>query len=198
MLISLLRWLAFTVSLSLLLVYFKGGTSIVKYTKRSIDAERGYIYLAFTILMSLAGGTILLTQCLICVGIVQVVAWAGQWWIVTLGTILVVSGILAAYWIRYRYLGRFWSGSVEIQVRHEVIETGPYRIVRHPLYALTPVIYSGAALSFAVWWNWIACGVMIIGYIWLTAYEDKFLEVYLPGYQEYQQRTRYRLVPGVW
>ena len=111
---------------------------------------------------------------------------------------MVIAGILASYWIRHRYLGRFWSGNVEIQEHHELIESGPYRFVRHPLYAMTLVIYPGAALAFPVWWNWIACGAIVAGYIWLTAYEDGFLASHLPGYREYQRHTRYRLVPGVW
>lgn len=198
MLIPLLRWLAFATSLSLVLVYFKGGTLIVKDTQRSVDTTGGYSYAALAIVMCLAGLTILLTQLLLCLGIINTCAWAERWWMVTPGAIMVIAGILAAYWVRHRYLGRFWSGNVEIQEHHTVVEDGPYRLVRHPLYAMTLVIYPGAALAFPVWWNWIACGAVMAGYILLTAYEDRFLASHLPGYREYQQRTRYRMVPGVW
>jgi protein-S-isoprenylcysteine O-methyltransferase Ste14 len=60
------------------------------------------------------------------------------------------------------------------------------------------VAYPGIGLTFATRWTWIACGVMVLGYVLLTFYEDNSLAEKLPGYQEYQQRTRYRLVPGVW
>jgi protein-S-isoprenylcysteine O-methyltransferase Ste14 len=58
------------------------------------------------------------------------------------------------------------------------------------------VIYPGVALAFAVWWSWIACVAMVVGYIWLTAYEDGYLVAHLPGYREYQQQTRYRWISG--
>jgi protein-S-isoprenylcysteine O-methyltransferase Ste14 len=198
MLVPLLRWIAFAASLSVLLVYFKGGTCIVKDTKRSVATTGGHRYLIFAIVMGLAGLTILVTQLSLCLAIVRAPAWAERWWPVVLGTSMIVTSISASYWVRSRYLGRFWSGTVEIQEDHKVVEDGPYRIVRHPLYAMTLAIYPGVALAFAVWWNWIACGIMIIGYIWLAAYEDRFLAANLSGYREYQQRTPYRLVPGIW
>lgn len=46
------------------------------------------------------------------------------------GAILAPTGIAAEFWIRYRYLGRFWSGSVELQENHQVIESGLYQIIR--------------------------------------------------------------------
>jgi protein-S-isoprenylcysteine O-methyltransferase Ste14 len=198
MLISFLHWLTFLASLFFFLVYFKGGTSILKDAKRSIDTPGGRSYLIAVILMYPPALTILLTQLLICLGIVDVLSSAEHWSMVMLGMTLVITGIFAMFWVRYHYLGRFWSGSVELKEQHEVIESGPYRAVRHPLYALALMVYLGLTLAFAVWWNLIACGMMIAGYLWLTAYEDGFLEANLPGYREYQQRTRYRLVPGIW
>jgi protein-S-isoprenylcysteine O-methyltransferase Ste14 len=198
MLVSLLRWIAFAASLSIPLVYFRGGTVILKDAKRSVTTTGGYLYLVFTIVISLAGLAILATQLLLCLGVVRTSAWAERWWLVVLGTSVTVTSISVSYWFRFRYLGRFWSGTVELRENHEIVEDGPYRIVRHPLYAMALVIYPGIALAFAVWWNWIACGIMVIGYIWLAAYEDAFLAANLSGYREYQQRTPYRLAPGIW
>ncbi len=196
--ISLLRWLTFLVSLSFLLIYFKGGTIVMKDAQRSLSNAAGRPYMIVVTLMILPALTILLTQLLVCLGIVRVV-WAQQLWMVTLGTLLAVTGIAATFWIRHRYLGRFWSGGIEIQEQHNVVDRGPYRTVRHPLYAVTALmIYPGVALAFGAWWNWMACGMMMVGYIWLAAHEDRFLEANLPGYREYQQRTRYKVVPGIW
>ena len=198
MLVSLLRWTAFAASLSVPLVYFRGGTCIAKDTKRSVATTGGHSYLIFAIVMCSAGLTILVTQLLFCLAVVRTSAWAERWWPVVLRTSMIVAGISASYWFRSRYLGRFWRGTVEVQEDHKVVEDGPYRIVRHPLYAMALAIYPGVALAFAVWWNWIACGMMVIGYIWLAAYEDRFLAANLSGYREYKQRTPYRLVPGIW
>lgn len=198
MLISYLHWLTFLFSLAFLLIYFKGGASVLKDAKQAMDNPAGRAYLVAAVLMALLAMTILLAQILLCLDIVKGIPWAEQPWIVMTGTILACGGILAMFLIRYRYLGRFWRGAIEIQEGHEVVAHGPYQIVRHPLYAFSLVIYAGMALVFAVWWNWLACGWMMAGYIWLTAHEDSFLEANLSGYREYQQRTRYRVVPGIW
>lgn len=139
-----------------------------------------------------------LTQFLICLGLVIVPDWGESLWLVLSGTILVITGITAEFWIRYRYLGRFWSGSVEIKKEHQIIEKGPYQIIRHPLYAVNLAIYPGAVLTFAVWWNWIACIMVTVGYVLLALYEDGYLEANLPGYREYQKRTPYRFIPELW
>jgi protein-S-isoprenylcysteine O-methyltransferase Ste14 len=199
MMISFLRWLTFAVSLIWVLVYFKGGSSIVADNKRvAANTQMGRSYMIAMMLISFAGIMMLLTQSLICLGIVGTPGWAERWWVVLFGAIMVITGIAAEFWIRYGCLGRFWSGSVEIQDNHKVIANGPYGIIRHPLYAFNLLIYPGAVLVFGVWWNWILCAMVLVGYILLTAYEDEFLEGNLPGYPEYQQRTKYRFFPGVW
>jgi protein-S-isoprenylcysteine O-methyltransferase Ste14 len=180
------------------LVYFQGGSSVIKDTQRSVKSSGDTINAVFIVMMFIAGLAILLTQFLTCLRIVSVAPLVESQWVVALGALLVVAGIAAAFWIRHRYLRGFWSGNVEIQENHRVIKEGPYQIVRHPLYALTLLMYPGVALAFAFWWNWIASGVMIVEYVWLTAYEDNYLQENLPGYPQYQQQTRYRWVPGIW
>lgn len=81
---------------------------------------------------------------------------------------------------------------------HVAITSGPYRFVRHPMYVgvilfslATPLIY-GSAWAFAP-----AAGIAVL-FVIRTALEDRTLRRELPGYQEYAQRTRYRLFPGLW
>lgn len=180
------------------LVYFQGGSLVIKDTKRSVKTTGDTINAIFIVIMFVAGLTILSTQILIDLRIVHVIPFIENSWIVMLGGLLVITGVAMAFWIRHRYLKGFWSGNVEIRDKHRVIQDGPYQIARHPLYALALLMYPGVAMAFAVWWSWIACGAMIVGYIWLTAYEDNYLALNLPGYQEYQQQTRYRWIPGIW
>ena len=194
MLIQVARWLTFVFSLSLLLIYFKGGSSLIQDVQRSSTP----FYTTLTAIMAAAGLTLLVTQLLVCLRIIAAYPWADRAWLVVPGALLAISGIALGYWIRYRYLGIYWSSAVEVKAEHKIIETGPYRLVRHPIYAITPLIYTGIALAFALWWVWLACATMLIGYVVLTAYEDAYLATNLPGYQAYQQRTRYRYVPGIW
>lgn len=79
-----------------------------------------------------------------------------------------------------------------------VISTGPYRYVRHPMYAMMFLMWPGTALLLGSWWALIPAAVIISVFVVRTALEDRTLQAELPGYVEYTQHTRYRLVPGVW
>jgi protein-S-isoprenylcysteine O-methyltransferase Ste14 len=198
MLLSIMRWLAFIASSSLLLVYFQGGTLLVRDTRRALRTGGGRPYLYFVIMMGAAGLCILATQLWICLGNPAGRFLIRNGTIGVIGAVLTVAGIAAAYGVRHACLREYWSGNVEIREDHKVVADGPYRHVRHPIYALALLIYPGAALAFPVWWNVLACALMLAGYVWLTAYEDRFLQDRLPGYREYARRTKYKLIPGVW
>jgi protein-S-isoprenylcysteine O-methyltransferase Ste14 len=95
---------------------------------------------------------------------------------------------------------RFFSGTVRIQSErgHHVVSTGPYRFVRHPGYAGALWGYLVIPLLLDSAWAFIPA-VLLIGVLILrTALEDKTLQEELPGYKEFAQKTRYRLVPGLW
>ncbi len=97
-------------------------------------------------------------------------------------------------------VNRFFSAVVRIQTDrgHTVISDGPYRIVRHPGYAGGVIGDLVIPLALGSAWALIP-GVLIAALTVLrTALEDRTLQAELPGYAEYAQRTRYRLLPGVW
>ncbi len=97
-------------------------------------------------------------------------------------------------------VNQFFSGTVRIQEDrgHHVIDSGPYRIIRHPGY--TGGLLSSLATPFLLGtlWALIPVGLTGIVYIIRTALEDRTLQEELPGYREYAQKTRYRLLPGIW
>ena len=97
------------------------------------------------------------------------------------------------------FLENRWAGrTVETWQEQRVISTGPYAIVRHPMY--TGMILSDLFLPLALgsWWAAVPAGLMIALVIWRTAREDQTLRAELPGYADYAQRTRFRLLPGLW
>ncbi len=94
----------------------------------------------------------------------------------------------------------YLEGTVRIQNErgHVVVTSGPYAIVRHPMYAGVPLMYFAWPLIFGSLWDYIPAVVIAILFVFRTAHEDRMLKRELPGYEEYAQRTRYRLIPGLW
>jgi protein-S-isoprenylcysteine O-methyltransferase Ste14 len=95
---------------------------------------------------------------------------------------------------------RFFSSHVRIQTDrgHVVVNEGPYRFVRHPGYAGGLISWAAAPVFFSSYWVAIPTGLAIIVVIIRTSLEDRFLQQELPGYSEYTQLVRFRLIPGIW
>ena len=75
---------------------------------------------------------------------------------------------------------------------------GPYRIVRHPGYTSMSLMMLAVPLALGSLWSQIPAGICVLGVLIRTVFEDRMLHKELDGYQEYAQRVRYRLLPGVW
>lgn len=116
--------------------------------------------------------------------------------------LIALFGILFGYGFSSWALieNRFFSGTVRIQTErgHHVVSTGPYRIVRHPGYAGGLFGYIFIPLLLDSYWAWIPTILLGIALIVRTSLEDKTLQEELPGYKEFAQKTKYRLLPGVW
>ena len=95
---------------------------------------------------------------------------------------------------------RFFSGVVRIQKDrgHHVVSTGPYAIVRHPGYLGAGISYFGMVLMLGSPWALIPYLFELVVIVARTRLEDELLQTELPGYAEYTQKTRFRLVPGIW
>lgn len=119
-------------------------------------------------------------------------------WLNIVGFNFIAFGYTFAAWAFAE--NRFFSGVVRIQTDrgHVVCDTGPYRFVRHPGYAgsMLPVFCIVLALG-SVWTLIPAAVAAIIGVI-RTTLEDQTLQKELPGYRDYTQRVRYRLIPGIY
>jgi protein-S-isoprenylcysteine O-methyltransferase Ste14 len=94
----------------------------------------------------------------------------------------------------------FLTASVQIQADrgHHVISTGPYAVVRHPLYAALLIYLLATPLLLGSWYGLAASVVLCGGLAFRTAMEDRELHCGLQGYPEYAGRVRYRLIPPVW
>ncbi|HWR50548.1 MAG TPA: isoprenylcysteine carboxylmethyltransferase family protein [Bryobacteraceae bacterium] len=108
--------------------------------------------------------------------------------------------VCVGVWGLAMHENKFFSSVIRIQRErgHRVVDTGPYRIVRHPGYAgaLTIQMWSGLALGSV--WSLAPAVVMAFLFIRRILLEDRMLLDQLDGYKDYAQRVRYRVLPGVW
>lgn len=114
------------------------------------------------------------------------------------GIALMLAGFAFRLWAMLS-LGRLFTHRVALKDDHEVIESGPYRLVRHPAYTGATVTYLGIGV---VTGNGIgalaALGGALVGYGYRIRIEERALRERLAGYEQYVERTPYRLIPGVW
>jgi protein-S-isoprenylcysteine O-methyltransferase Ste14 len=94
----------------------------------------------------------------------------------------------------------YFSTAVRVQSDrgHTVCRTGPYRFVRHPGYVGFILQSLGTSILLGSWWALIPALIAAALMIIRTALEDRTLIAELPGYPDYVQETRYRLIPGIW
>ena len=92
----------------------------------------------------------------------------------------------------------FTSARIELARGQQVISTGPYARVRHPMYATALLMMAGIPIALGSWWGLLALGAMAPALVWRILDEEKFLAASLPGYAEYKQKVRYRLIPHFW
>jgi len=119
-------------------------------------------------------------------------------WLNIAGGALVVAGFAAT--ARVLRENTFAAPVVRVQSEREqrVIDTGPYAIVRHPMYATAILYLFGMPLLLGSWYGLIGTVVIVLGMAWRSAHEECTLKRDLPGYADYMNRVCYRLVPGVW
>ncbi len=93
---------------------------------------------------------------------------------------------------------RFAAATVDVVQGQTVVSTGPYAVVRHPMYSGAIMVFIGAPLALGSWWGLLTVPIFVAGFAWRLLHEEQFLGERLPGYAEYMDKVRYRLVPYVW
>jgi protein-S-isoprenylcysteine O-methyltransferase Ste14 len=116
--------------------------------------------------------------------------------IALLGDVLMALGLFIVFLV-FRE-NSFTSATIEVREEQKVIVTGPYAIVRHPMYAGAFVMLLGIPLALGSWWALIFVFLLFAVIVWRLLEEEKFLSKNLPGYTNYCQKVRYRLIPFLW
>jgi protein-S-isoprenylcysteine O-methyltransferase Ste14 len=112
------------------------------------------------------------------------------------GDALMGLGWLAIFFVFME--NTFTSATIELAPDQMVIATGPYALVRHPMYAGGLVMLLGMPIALGSWWGLLVIVAIVPALIWRLVDEEKFLARNLPGYVAYQEKVRYRLIPLVW
>ena len=92
----------------------------------------------------------------------------------------------------------YLSRTIEVQENQQLIDTGLYGIVRHPMYTATLLMFLSMPIVLGSAWALLVFGVYPVLIIRRILNEEQVLAAGLPGYADYQQRVRWRLIPGIW
>jgi len=114
------------------------------------------------------------------------------------GGALVIAGFLATVLVLRE--NSFAAPVIRVQTERaqRLIDTGPYAIVRHPMYAAAVLYLVGMPLLLGSWYGLRIVPLMVAGIAPRAVFEERLLKRELPGYADYMTRVRYRLIPGVW
>lgn len=117
-------------------------------------------------------------------------------WLTIVSEALVLTGYVITFWVMKE--NSFASRTVQVMEGQRVITTGPYRLVRHPMYFGAVLMLLFTPMALGSWWalpGFVLVGVLIVLRL---LNEESVLSKELPGYSEYCLQTRYRLIPLVW
>jgi protein-S-isoprenylcysteine O-methyltransferase Ste14 len=117
-------------------------------------------------------------------------------WAILAGDMLVIVGFYFIFLV-YRE-NTYTSATIEVAPGQTVVSTGPYAIVRHPMYASALLYLVGTPLALGSYWGLAALAGMLPFLLWRLFDEERFLAQNLPGYADYQNKVRHRLLPGIW
>jgi protein-S-isoprenylcysteine O-methyltransferase Ste14 len=113
--------------------------------------------------------------------------------VVVLGNALIAISYVGFYFV-FRE-NTYGAATIRVEENQRVISTGPYAVVRHPMYAAALILMFGIPLALGSWWGLLAFAFGVPALVWRILDEERLLKRDLPGYAEYTQRMRFRLIP---
>lgn len=113
-----------------------------------------------------------------------------------LADVFVFGGYMIFVWVLT--VNSYLSRTVEVDAGQKVVSSGPYGIVRHPMYFGVTIMYLASPLALGSYWALIPAALVIPLLVARLRNEEQVLLRDLPGYAEYRQKVKYRLLPGVW
>lgn len=116
--------------------------------------------------------------------------------------IAALAGFFAGFWFTLHAMSanKFFSSVIRIQSErgHHVVDSGPYRVIRHPGYLGMLLTMTMLPLALGSWWALVPAAIYDALILRRIRQEDQFLQDRLPGYSAYAARVTHRIVPGIW
>src|SRR6478735_9377100 len=120
--------------------------------------------------------------------------WPPSALMVAIGLAMTIVGLAIAVWAR-RHLGRYWSGRITLKVDHRVIQTGPYALVRHPIYSGILLALFGTVITIGTVQSCLGLAMMFLSFVRKLTLEERWLCTDLGSeYEEYRHRVK-ALIP---
>jgi protein-S-isoprenylcysteine O-methyltransferase Ste14 len=122
--------------------------------------------------------------------------WSG----VPTSVVILGNALIAISYIGFYFVFRentYGAATIRVEENQRVVSTGPYAIIRHPMYAAGLILMLGIPLALGSWWGFLALAPGVPALVWRILDEERLLKRELPGYAEYTQRVRFRLIPGL-
>ena len=117
-------------------------------------------------------------------------------WIATLGVIITAAGFAFTIWARV-HLGTNWSGAVTVKQSHELVRSGPYALVRHPIYTGLVLAFIGTAIAMGEWRALVAAVIAVASFCYKLGIEERvMLDTFGDAYRDYRRQVR-ALIPFV-
>ena len=116
--------------------------------------------------------------------------------IVMCGDLLIIIAYLGFYFV-FRE-NTYGAATIQVAEGQKVISTGPYALVRHPMYSCALVMLLAIPLALGSWWGLLMLVPALAVLVWRLLEEERFLAKNLLGYADYMRTTPHRLVPGMW
>ena len=115
--------------------------------------------------------------------------------VVVFGNLLIVASYFGFYQVLRE--NTYAAATIQVEEGQRVISTGPYAIVRHPMYSAALIMSLGMVLALGSWVGLLSFVPGILVLVWRLLDEERFLHKDLPGYTEYTRKVRWRLIPGI-
>jgi len=120
------------------------------------------------------------------------------WSDVPTSVVILGNALIALSYVGFYFVFRentYGAATIRVEENQRVISTGPYAVVRHPMYVAALILMLGIPLALGSWWGLLAFAFGVPVLVWRILDEERLLKRDLQGYAEYTQRVHFRLIP---